>query len=152
MLPSLDTLGLVSEMRVFDGITKPSRVVTAAQVVQPSLFVDPLRNLGEYIQILGSEIVTVARTTEIEAVIAHIALSVPAAMTNASKARWDDPHRYCQLVRLGLSSHLRKIGLPPLHRISDTRHLRPDVECSIAEPTVMPGFQQVAAYNEHSTG
>ena len=40
------------------------------------------------------------------------------------------------------------IQFMPLRWILDTRHLSPDVKGSIAEPSVMLGFQQVAAYSE----
>src|SRR5687768_796536 len=81
--PKLDTLRLLSQVFVPNGLAEPTRVVTASQVKHPRLFIKTLCDLAKHPEILRPQVESALRTAKVEAAMAQITLGVLAMVTDA---------------------------------------------------------------------
>src|SRR5690606_21533745 len=84
---AFDRRHLIRELRVLDRIAKPLRVVTAAQVIEPRLVVDALRDRVEHHEVVRAQVQPPVAPAEVEALVRpELAVGVLAAMAASGNA------------------------------------------------------------------
>ena len=93
-----DPLHFVSEVVIFDGVAKPTRIIVTPQMEHPRRLVYAFRYLTENGEVLRPQVVPVVRSAKEETLVAHVAFGVFPKVTNTLRPSRLRPHRKGHLV------------------------------------------------------